>query len=69
MLIDYAKRINIEKEPAFDWWVKHTLRKPSIYLGSQMKRVKNRSGNKLGHQVVANMSRKLSLSSKLVSSK
>ena len=38
-LADYARARNIDKEPAFAWWIPYTLRKRDVIISSMKARV------------------------------
>ena len=51
---EYAKSQNIHTEPAFVWWVAHTLKKRDVIISSVRTRLK-RTTHKYGHEVPNNL--------------
>ena len=37
---EYARARGIDKEPAFEWWVPHTLKKRQVILAALKKRIR-----------------------------
>ena len=37
---EYARARGIDKEPAFEWWVPHTLKKRQVILSALKKRIR-----------------------------
>ena len=60
MLAEYAKKMKIDKEPAFFWWVPHTLRKKSCFL-SKVKALLHKNNLKIGIEVLHNIKHALLL--------
>ena len=60
MLAEYAKTMKIDKEPAFLWWVPHTLRKKSRFL-SKVKALLHKNNLKFGIEVPRNIKHALLL--------
>ena len=60
MLAEYAKTMKIDKEPAFLWWVLHTLRKTGRFL-SKVKALLNKNNLKFGIEVPRNIKHALLL--------
>ena len=47
---EYAKVRGTDKEPAFEWWVPHTLKKRQVILGALKKRIR-KTTNKYGIEI------------------
>ena len=60
MLAEYTKTMKIDKEPAFFWWVPHTLRKKSCFL-SKVKALLHKNNLKFGIKVPRNIKHALLL--------
>ena len=60
MLAEYAKSMQIHLEPAFRWWVPHTLKKKSRFV-SKVKAILHKNNLKFGIEVPRNIKHALQL--------
>ena len=61
---EYARARSIDKEPAFEWWVPHTLRKRQVILAALKKRVR-KTTHKYGIEIPTSIEHAFELDRKL----
>ena len=61
---EYARARGIDKEPAFKWWVPHTLKKRLVILAALKKRV-NKTTHKYGIDIATSVEHALNLTEKM----
>ena len=61
---EYARARGIDKEPAFEWWVPHTLKKRQVILSALKKRIR-KTTHKYGIESLQVLSMPLNLTGRM----
>ena len=57
---EYARARGIDKEPAFEWWAPHTLKKRQVILSALKKRIR-KTTHKYGIEMPLNLTERMAI--------